>query len=169
MNEVLKEKESLINSMNSLILGTISNKNKPNSSYAPFGIDENNNFYIFISELSKHTKNMISNPSVSLMIIEDESKSQTIFARKRLTITGIASKIDRNSQDWNQKINILENKFDETFTFLKNMEDFHLFKISPSSGLLVYGFGKAFNLEGPELVNIVHLNEKGHKPKKEKL
>tara|TARA_B100000945_G_C20288186_1_gene552038 strand:- start:306 stop:812 length:507 start_codon:yes stop_codon:yes gene_type:complete len=168
MNEVLKEKESLINSMNSLILGTIGNKNKPNSSYAPFGIDEDNNFYIFISELSKHTNNIMSNPDVSLMIIEDESKSQTIFARKRLTITGRASRINRNEKDWNKKIKILENKFDDTFTYLKNMEDFHLFKITPISGLLVFGFAKAFNLEGPELVNIVHLNEKGHRPKKEK-
>ena len=48
------------------------------------------------------------------------------------------------------------------------MEDFHLFKITPISGLLVFGFAKAFNLEGPVLVNVVHLNEKGHRPKKEK-
>jgi len=168
MNEVLKEKDNLINNMNSLILGTTDSKKIPNSSYAPFGIDDNNNFYIFISELSKHTKNIMSNQDVSIMIIEDESNSQTIFARKRLTITGKASKIDRTSEEWHEKINILENKFDETFTFLKNMEDFHLFKISPISGLLVYGFGKAFNLEGPELVNVIHLNEKGHRTHKEK-
>ncbi|MBV67291.1 MAG: heme utilization protein HutZ [Candidatus Marinimicrobia bacterium] len=168
MNEVIKEKNNLINNMSSLILGTTNNKNLPNSSYAPFGIDNENNFYIFISELSKHTKNIMLNPNVSLMIIEDESKSKTIFARKRLTITGKASIINRNEKDWNQKIKILENKFDDTFTYLKNMEDFHLFKITPISGLLVFGFAKAFNLEGPELVNVVHLNEKGHRPKKEK-
>ena len=123
---------------------------------------------IFYIQFSKHTKNIMLNPDVSLMIIEDESKSQTIFARKRLTITGKASIINRNEKDWNQKIKILENKFDDTFTYLKKMDDFHLFKITPISGLLVFGFAKAFNLEGPELVNVVHLNEKGHRPKKEK-
>ena len=167
MKEVLKEKEKLINKMNSLILGTIDSNNIPNSSYAPFGVDKNNNFYIFISELSKHTKNIITNQEVSMMIIEDESSCQTIFARKRFTITGRASKIPRESNEWVEKINILERKFDDTFSYLKNMKDFHLFQIIPKKGLLVYGFGKAFNLEGPELVNIVHLNDKGHRPQKE--
>ena len=168
IDEVLKEKKKLINTMDSAILGTVNSKNEPNSSYAPFGFDEDGNFYIYISELSKHTKNIIQNPKISIMIIEDEKSSQTIFARKRLTIMGNGRKINRESKEWETKIKIMENKFDETFKYLKNMEDFHLFQITPEYGLLVYGFGKAFKLVGSKLMDISHLNEKGHKPQKEK-
>ena len=57
----------------------------------------------------------------------------------------------------------MENKFGETITYLKNMKDFHLFEMKPNTGLLVSGFGKAFNFTGEGLNDIVHLNEKGHK------
>ena len=163
MNEVLNEKEKLINNSKTAILATSDNKGIPNSSYCPIYIDEDSNYYIYISELSKHTINISSNPIISLMIIEDESHSENIFARKRFTIDGECSKINRDTKIWNQKIEKMEAKFGETFSYLKSMKDFHLFKIVPQNGLLVYGFGKAFKITGSKLDCVMHINDKGHK------
>tara|TARA_Y100001970_G_C14228983_1_gene857436 strand:+ start:2501 stop:3031 length:531 start_codon:yes stop_codon:yes gene_type:complete len=160
--EVLIEKKLLLENVRSAILSTIDKNNNPNVSYAPIGIDDENNFYIYISELSKHTNNLLLNSKVSLMFIEDESRSTNIFARKRLTVNVSVDLIERGTVDWYEKINNLDERFSETMKFLKDMSDFHLFQLSPIDALIVYGFGKAFHLDGENLDNIIHLNEKGH-------
>lgn len=163
--EAIKEKNDIINRMQSINISTVCEKNIPNSSYAPAAIDEHGNYYIYVSELSKHTRNLISNSKVSIMLIEDEISSKNIFARKRFTINANAARVDRDTNLWNEKIKLLESKFGESIKFLKEMTDFHLFKLIPKDGLLVYGFGRAFNFVGENLERIKHLNEKGHTKK----
>ena len=165
VDEVLKAKDSLLENCKTSVLATVNESGIPNSSYAPIAIDEDGYIYIYISELSKHTSNLLSNSKISMMFIEDESKSENIFARKRITIDGDCIKIRRRSDLWSEKIKLMENTFDETFTFLKKMEDFHLFQIKPISGLLVYGFAKAYSLKGKKLSEVHHMNEQGHKMK----
>ena len=166
LNKALKEKEKIINSMDTVILSTNDNQGIPNCSYAPTCIDDDGNFYIYISELSKHTQNLLCNDHVSLMIIEDESKAENIFARKRFTMDGKSKEIIRDSDEWNDKMSLLESKFKEQIGFLKNLTDFHLFKLTPHEGLLVHGFARAFRLVGKGLNKIKYLNDKGHTEKK---
>ena len=80
-------KNKLFDDMQTITLSTLSKNNEPNSSYAPSIVDSDGNFYIYISSLSKHTLNLIDNPKLSAMIIEDESKAENIFGRKRFTIS----------------------------------------------------------------------------------
>tara|TARA_Y100001960_G_scaffold146177_1_gene154858 strand:+ start:522 stop:1034 length:513 start_codon:yes stop_codon:yes gene_type:complete len=164
--EAKEAKNRLIDKMQTLMLSTVDSQGNPNSSYAPSIVDEKNNFYIYISKLSKHTENLLNNPHISMMIIEDESKSENIFGRKRFTMDAVASEIDRDSNEWEDKINLMEKKFGETISFLKNMTDFYLFKIKPHHGLLVHGFARAFHFIGDNLDEIKHLNEQGHTEKK---
>ena len=166
LSKAIEEKEKILKEMDSVILSTVDVEGVPNSSYAPVASDEDGSFYIYISELSKHTQNLLNNDKVSLMIIEDESKAENLFARRRLTMNGKSEEIIRDSSDWNQKIQLLENKFKEQLSFLKNLTDFHLFKLTPTDGLLVHGFGRAFRFVGPSLNKIKHLNDKGHTEKK---
>ena len=161
--EALNEKNNIMKNMNSINLSTVCAKNIPNSSYAPSVIDGNGDFYIYVSELSKHTKNLLDNPKVSIMLIEDEVCSENIFARKRFTIDAHANIINRGTDNWVDKIALLELKFGQSIKFLKDMVDFHLFQLVPKKGLLVYGFGRAFNFVGKNLNQIKHLNESGHK------
>lgn len=74
----------LINSVRTVVLGTVSSGGIPNVSYAPFVMDEAKNIYIFVSKLSVHTSNIQANARASVMLIEDETKSKQIFARRRL-------------------------------------------------------------------------------------
>ena len=163
--EALSEKDKLMTSMKTIIISTINDDSIPNSSYAPAAIDEDGYFYIYISKLSQHTRNLLKNSMASLMIIEDESKSENIFARKRFTINASAEVIERESSLWFEKIQILESKFGESLTFLKKLTDFHLFKIEPKNGLLVYGFARAFKFKNKKLDQIVHMNDQGHTTK----
>ena len=164
IKEATVEKNQLLEKMQTIILSTTDSKGIPNSSYAP-SVMHGGSFYIFISELSKHTKNLTDQPSNSFMVIEDEKDAANIFARKRLTFKSKARKVERGNSEWDSKIKLLEDKF-ETIAYLKNMGDFHLFELKPSEGLLVYGFGKAFRLTGPNLDQINHMNDQGHKEKK---
>tara|TARA_Y100001963_G_C6668772_1_gene394051 strand:+ start:448 stop:945 length:498 start_codon:yes stop_codon:yes gene_type:complete len=156
------EKERIIDNMRSIVISTVDDKNNPNVSYAPSLVDEDN-FYIYISNLAKHTSNLIDNPKISFMVIEDETISDNIFGRKRFTINASVSQVERDTDKWNTKMDLMEDKFGETITYLKNMKDFHLFEMKPDKGLLVSGFGKAFTFTGVGLNNIIHLNEEGHK------
>ena len=82
-----------------------------------------------------------------MMIIEDESKAENIFGRKRFTMDAVASKVDRDSDEWINAINMMEDKFGETIKVLKDMTDFYMFKIRPNKGLLVHGFARAFHFD----------------------
>tara|TARA_Y100000590_G_C15683566_1_gene1000724 strand:- start:138 stop:647 length:510 start_codon:yes stop_codon:yes gene_type:complete len=169
MDDILKEatsqKNNILKSMKTVILGTIDSNSNPNSSYAPSVIDENGDFFIYISKLSKHTRNLLKNPAVSIMIIEDEEKSENIFARKRFTINAQSKEIIRDSDIWNEKILLMEKKFGESISFLKNLTDFYLFKLKPRDGLLVHGFARAFKFKGQHLDEIDYLNDQGHTQK----
>jgi len=164
-NEAIKEKEKILAEMNSVILGTVNSKGEPNSSYAPSVIDVDGSMYIYISDLSKHTQNLRDSRCASIMIIEDESNADNLFARKRLTISSDVLEILRDSDAWAQGLDLLEDKFGESIAYLKNLTDFRLFQLTPKSGLLVYGFARAFNFVGKKLDQIKHLNEKGHTEK----
>ena len=165
LNEAEKQKNNLISKMNTIIMATTDKNNLPNSSYAPSYVDKNNHFYIYVSLLSKHTKNLISNKNVSFMIIQDELESDNIFGRKRLTIDACAELIDRNSEKWTKVIEKMEIKFGETLSYLRDMTDFNLFKLVPEKGLLVHGFARAFTFSGEKLSEINYLNEAGHSKK----
>ena len=87
MNNILveakNEKDLLLSQMNTIILSTIDKHGLPNASYAPSIVDDDKStFFIYISKLSKHTRNLLHNNKVSLMIIEDESKSEKIFGSR---------------------------------------------------------------------------------------
>ena len=163
--EAIIEKNLILEKINSAILSTVDLKGNPNASYAPIALDSENNIYVYLSDLSKHTKNLINTRKVSVMLIEDESKAINIFARKRLTINANVELIERGTIDWYEKITFLDNRFGESMKYLKEMMDFNLFQLTPKEALLVYGFGKAFQFYGNQLQNFKHLNEKNHKMK----
>jgi len=170
MNEILKEaqieNENLLNNMKTIMLSTVSKDGIPNVSYAPSAIDSDKNFYIYISNLSKHSKNLKEFHKSSIMIIEDEKDSENIFGRKRLTLDVEVTNIKRDSDLWNTKIKLLEDKYSETMSFLVKLTDFNLFKLTPTNGLLVYGFGKAFKYIDGKLIEPKHINNGGHTKKK---
>ncbi|MDO7203182.1 pyridoxamine 5'-phosphate oxidase family protein [Paraclostridium bifermentans] len=68
------------------MISSLSKNSNPEVSYAPF-IMKNNKLYIYISKAANHYFNLLENNKCSVMIIEDENESKSIFARQRVSFS----------------------------------------------------------------------------------
>lgn len=143
-----------------IMLATVGSDGNPNVSYAPFAIS-NGEYQVFISTIARHARNLQDVPKVSLMLIEDESKSRQIFARRRLSFDATARVVERETNEWKEGIAALKARQGNLIDELSRMKDFHLFSFKPTQGLFVKGFGQAFQVSNDDLVSFVHLDE-GH-------
>ncbi|HAS6043228.1 TPA: heme utilization protein HutZ [Vibrio vulnificus] len=144
-----------------LQLATVDADGRPNVSYAPF-VQNQEGYFVLISKIARHARNLLENPQVSLMMIEDEEGAKQLFARKRLTFDAVASVIECDTQLWHQVITQMEERFGEIVSGLSQLEDFVLFNLKAERGLFVKGFGQAYQVSGDDLVDFVHLQE-GHR------
>ena len=144
-----------------LQLATVDENGRPNVSYAPY-VQNQDGYFVLISGIARHARNLQVNPSVSIMMIEDEGSSKQLFARKRLTFDAIASVVQRDSEQWNLVIAQMQARFGEIIDGLSQLQDFVLFNLKAEQGLFVKGFGQAYQVSGDDLVDFVHL-EQGHK------
>ena len=143
-----------------LQLGTVDKDGKPHTSYAPFAFSEQG-YYILVSDLAQHGRNLKACKAVSIMMIEDESEARTIFARRRLSFDTQAELVDRDSEHWKTAIDVMETRLGEMIGNLSQLGDFHLYRLNPVIGRYVKGFGQAFDVTGEDLLFVVHLDE-GH-------
>ncbi|HIC07694.1 MAG TPA: HugZ family protein [Candidatus Lambdaproteobacteria bacterium] len=142
----------------SLQLSTIGKNGRPESSYAPFVADQNNQFYIYISGLARHTKNLLHDSRAGIMFIEPEEQAENIFARKRLTFDCDAEIVVRESQDWMRIMSLFDDFAGELMQTLRMLADFQLIRLKPNSGLFVKGFGKAYEISGEKMDQLSHVN-----------
>ena len=113
-----------------LQLATVDGEGNPNASYAPFVLQEDG-YYVLISEIARHARNLQQVPKVSLMLIEDETGARELFARKRLTFDAVAEVVARDDERWSQAIAALEGRFGDIVKGLSNLKDFVLFRLKP--------------------------------------
>lgn len=144
-----------------LQLATIDEEGRPNVSYAPF-VQNQKGYFVLISDIARHARNLKANPQVSLMMIEDEERSKQLYARKRLTFDAQASVVARETELWTQVIGQMQERFGEIIDGLSQLQDFSLFNLKAENGLFVKGFGQAYQVSGDDLVDFAHLQE-GHK------
>ncbi|MCX7597208.1 MAG: pyridoxamine 5'-phosphate oxidase family protein, partial [Fischerella sp.] len=124
MNSIEKaqaEYEAFIPQFQSAILSTANNQGIPDASYAPFVMDESKNIYIYVSGLSTHTQNLAVNPHASVMLIEDEGKTEQIFARRRLIFDCTATLIGRETDTWQEIVNQFHARFGEIIEVLSSL------------------------------------------------
>lgn len=159
-NRLGPEIQEMKRQVKTLVLATLDKEGKPNVSYAPFVIN-NGEYQVLISTIARHARNLQEIPKVSLMLIDDESCSREIFARRRLTFDAQSRLIERNTAEWDQAIAGLKARHGEIVDDLAQMQDFNVFSFKPEHGLFVKGFGKAFDVSVDDLVSFVHLDE-GH-------
>ena len=142
-------------------LATVGAEGRPNVSYAPY-VQNQEGYFVLISQIARHARNLLENPNVSLMMIEDEDSSKQLFARKRLTFDAVATVVERDTEMWQQVVGQMKDRFGEIIDGLSQLEDFVLFNLKAEQGLFVKGFGQAYQVSGDDLVDFVHLQE-GHK------
>ena len=153
-----------IKDIQSTVLGTLDEKVLPFGSYAPF-VHHEHKFYIFISNVAKHARNLQATPKGSLLFIEDESKTEQIFARKRISLQCSSQMINREDGKFQDVMNIFKKKFsEEMVTMLMGMQDFNLYELSTDYGEATFGFGEAYNIGGEYMEDLVaRTGGSGHK------
>jgi len=155
--------QELINASKSIILATVDAEGNPNSSYAPF-VQVEQTFYILVSFMAKHTKNLADGRKTSIMFIEDESATKQIYARERLTIEAGASQIERDSDVWNTVVAQLKETHGKVVDVISEMGDFILIALQPVKGSYVNGFGSAYFVDA-NLEILEHRNDVNHQSK----
>ncbi len=130
-------------------LATVSADGTPQASYVPTALDAQRRFLFFVSELSEHTANLQQSGRASLMLIEDEARSEQLFARNRLTVNGTVEAIARDSgEPWERASAVYGERFGKLFSMLSGLKDFHMFALTPADIRLVVGFGAAYAVSG---------------------
>jgi len=142
----------------SLQLSTIGKNGRPESSYAPFVVNQNNQFYIYISALAGHTSNLINDGRAGIMLVEPEEQAENIFARKRVTFDCDVEVLERDSEEWQKIMSLFDDCVGELMQTLRLLADFHLIRLKPNSGLFVKGFGKAYEISGARMDDLSHVN-----------
>lgn len=145
-----EELQRLLAEYQTASLATVSPNGAPQASYVPLALDGKRRFLFFVSELSEHTGNLKSNPSASLMLIEDEVKTNQLFARTRATFNGQVALISRDSEEWPEASGAYRERFGKFFDMLSGLPDFHMFALTPEDIRLVIGFGAAYQVTGSE-------------------
>ncbi|MCJ7935116.1 MAG: pyridoxamine 5'-phosphate oxidase family protein [Chryseobacterium sp.] len=152
--------KELIDRTKSVILATADAEGNPNSSYAPF-VQVDQAFYILVSFMARHTKNLAEGRKASVMFIEDESAAKQIYARERLTIEASASRVERDSEKWNAVVAKLKENHGKVVDVISEMGDFILIALQPVKGSYVNGFGSAYFVN-ENLEVIEHRNDVNH-------
>ncbi len=153
MANLALEAQQFLRSTQRGILSTHSAKftGYPFGSVAPFVVDHQGQLIILISTLAEHTKNILQNPKVSIVVFKDEEDLQ---ANARLTIMGDATIADKDDAllraRYLRYIPQAESYFD--------MHDFHFYRIAITQARYIAGFGKmgwmdadALNPSGEEI------------------
>ena len=162
MNLIREEYVNFPDVFQSVLMATVSSDGIPDASYAAYVLYEND-YYIYVSELSRHTANLMDTGKVSLLFIEDEEHATHLFARQRVTLECEATQVARDHSHFDVIMDQFQQRFGKFMEMLKKLNDFHLFKISPLQGSYVRGFAQAFKLEGKNLSEVRHMNDRGHK------
>lgn len=155
-----KRLETFTKEIESVNIATVSKDGEPFASYSPFVEDEQGNYYVFISTAVNHSHNMNATKKAYIMFLEDESKANHIYARQRLSFKVVAEKFEENDTRAKDIFALFEARFEDRVSFFSYMKDSRIYKLIPSDGKLVLGFGSAF-IVGDD-GKILSMNQGGH-------
>ena len=125
------------------ILGTIDQNKYPFlSKIVPMYYEKN--FYLLLSDLSEHTKNISINKKASIYYVLKENNKQKLN-NPRLTLIGNIKKIKYQKEDSNYKL-LLNNfyRLEKSSKLWGHFDDFNFYNFSIIKYLYVKGFGKAY-------------------------
>ncbi len=154
-----QEAREFVGRFRTLLMATVSEDATPEASYAPFIRGEGEDFYVYVSGLARHTRNLLAKPVVSVLFIEDERDASQPFARKRLTFDCRAEVIARESAQWSEIMERFGREFGEVMELIRPLPDFQLFRLVPQSAIYVRGFAQAYRATTPALDRFEHIRD----------
>ncbi|MEA3404170.1 MAG: HugZ family protein [Pseudomonadota bacterium] len=152
MKKVEQQCQDFLQSRQSLLLSTQAVSGELETSVVPFVQLNEGEFAIFVSELAQHTQNLLvleklpksnSTGLVAGLLLADESETEQMFARERLSMQLSVERITEEPLR-SDTISNMQNQFGEVVEVLRGLPDFHCFKLKVVSGRYVRGFGAAY-------------------------
>jgi putative heme iron utilization protein len=135
-------------------LATLHN-GEPAVSMVPFAmLSSGIGFVMHVSQLATHTKNMLDNPAVSLLVTASLSEAVSPLSLPRASIRGNARKCLPESAEYREARSAYLAKLpdaEELFSF----PDFALFIVEPKSIRYVAGFGRAMSLTSKSMHSVL--------------
>jgi putative heme iron utilization protein len=137
-------------------LGTVQS-GEPFVSMVPFAIEpKSGKLIIHVSTLAAHTKHMLENSRVSLMVMAAPSPDVSTQATPRVTIQGVATQLDKASTEYEEAKAAYIERFPQSID-LFGFADFSLFAIAPTSARFVAGFAQAMTLSAEEFRKVLSI------------
>ncbi len=148
------EAKQFLRSTRSGVLSSFSTKfaGYPFGSVMPFVLGHDCQPIVLISTIAEHTKNIIANPKVSLLVF---AGAEDLHANGRLTLIGEAAQIEKDDADLMARYC---RYFPESTGYLA-MHDFQFYRINIAQARYITGFGKMSWMEGDEIVSLNNSSE----------
>lgn len=138
-------------------LGTLNDEGGPFVSMAPFAVEPGAAcLVIHVSLLAPHTRNMLANPAMSLMVLRPEVAGEPVLALPRVSMECTAARLQTDSPDWVAARQAYLARFPEAEP-MTQLGDFSFVALYPRTARQVAGFGSARSLEAGELAGILRL------------
>jgi heme oxygenase (biliverdin-IX-beta and delta-forming) len=143
-NELTVVLRQLIHGRMIAALGTL-HQGAPFVSMVTYAVARDGSLILHVSRLAAHTRDMLDNPDVSLLITESEASGKMPQALARVTLQGRAEMLDRASEKHTEARDFYLSRFPDAAPLFE-FSDFDLFIIKPVSARVIAGFGQAVTL-----------------------
>ncbi|APW47051.1 HugZ family protein [Rhodoferax antarcticus] len=153
LNRALRK---LIHTQRVAALGTLNAQGKPFVSMVPFAIEPDSaTLVIHVSLLAPHTRNLLSDPAVSLMVMQAEAPLEPVHALPRVSLDGTAARLTPDSAAWQAARSAYLARFPEA-EMMTRLGDFSFFAIKVTEARHIAGFGSARPLAPEDLTSVLH-------------
>jgi putative heme iron utilization protein len=126
-------------------LGTL-HHGEPSVSMVPYAVvPEGSAFVVHVSQLSPHTRDMLANDSVSLLIVAVPAPDVLPQALARVTMQGHATQLSASSAEYDPAKSAYLSRFPDS-AMMFDLPDFSLFAIRPRSIRFIAGFARAMTI-----------------------
>lgn len=141
-------------------LGTL-HKGEPFVSMVPFALlPLGRGFVVHVSRLATHTKDMLTHPAVSLLVVAPPAPQVPVQALARATIQGQARQCLDTDPDYAEARRVYLARFPQSAD-LFGFADFSLFVVVPRSVRFVGGFAQAASITAGTLARIMSAPDDG--------
>ena len=155
MNAELTERlAQLVRERTTAALGALRD-GAPFVSMVPYAIAaDGSGFVVHVSELAAHTRDMLADARVSLLVTESEGGGKSALGLMRVTVQGVAECIASASAVHAELQAVYLARFPDAEPMF-GFGDFSVFLIRPESARFVAGFGQAHSLSAESMAKLL--------------
>ncbi len=142
----------LLRSRTTAALGTL-HAGAPHVSMVPYAIAAEG-FLVHVSTLAAHTKDMLADARVSLLVAEAEGEAKSPLGLERVSVQATAEQVAAGAARLPEFRTAYLARFPDAGQMF-GFADFSIFLIRPVSARFVAGFGQAHSLSAESLLQIL--------------